>query len=155
AAGIDPGCLPPIRASHEIVGAVSADAAAATGLAAGTPVIAGCADHVASAYVAGAAHDGGLRLQFGGAGDLLRSAAPPGTGPRLFIDYHLIPGLYFSNGCTATTGSLLNWILREMGGGAASQARAAGLSPHAWLDRQAESVPAGAEGLVLLPYMLG
>ncbi|MFO1057717.1 MAG: FGGY family carbohydrate kinase [Dongiaceae bacterium] len=155
AAGIAPAALPPIRASHEIVGSVTAAAAAATGLAAGTPVIAGCADHVASAYVAGAAHDGDLVLKFGGAGDILLSTAQPVADPRLFIDYHLIPGLYFSNGCTATTGSLLNWMVREMGGGAAAEARAAGLSPHAWLDRQAAEVPPGAEGLVLLPYMLG
>src|SRR5262249_13544290 len=143
------------RASHEIVGAVSAEAAAATGLAAGTPVIAGCADHVASAYVAGAAHGGDLVLKFGGAGDILLSTAQPVTDPRLFIGYHLAPGLYFSNGCTATTGSLLNWILRELGAGAVAEARAAGLSPHAWLDRRAAEVPPGAEGLVLLPYMLG
>ena len=40
-------------ASHEVIGEVTREAAAATGLAAGTPVVAGCADHVASAFVAG------------------------------------------------------------------------------------------------------
>ena len=73
-AGIAPALLPPIHASHEIVGRVSAEAAAATGLAAGTPVVAGCADHVASAFVAGAARQGDLVLKFGGAGDILLSA---------------------------------------------------------------------------------
>ena len=50
---IDPAVLPPPRASHEIIGTVNREASSATGLAEGTPVIAGCADHVASAYVAG------------------------------------------------------------------------------------------------------
>jgi xylulokinase len=154
-AGIVPGLLPPIRASHEIVGCVSAEAAAATGLAAGTPVVAGCADHVASAYVAGASQEGDLVLKFGGAGDILLSTGKQVTDPRLFIDYHIIPGLYFSNGCTATSGSLLNWIVRQLAGGEQAAASAAGLSIHAWLDRLASEVPAGSEGLVLLPYFLG
>jgi xylulokinase len=154
-AGIALALLPQIRASHEIVGQVSAEAAAATGLAAGTPVVAGCADHVASAFVAGAARQGDLVLKFGGAGDILLSADQPVTDPRLFIDYHIISGLYFSNGCTATSGSLLNWIVRELAGGEQDAAAAAGLKIHAWLDRLASEVPAGAEGLVLLPYFLG
>ena len=38
---IDPSVLPPVRASHEIIGKVTPEAAHLTGLAAGTPVIAG------------------------------------------------------------------------------------------------------------------
>jgi xylulokinase len=154
-AGIAPELLPPIRASHEIVGAVTAEAAAATGLAAGTPVIAGCADHVASAYVAGACQEGDLVLKFGGAGDILLATTKPVTDARLFIDYHIVPGHYFSNGCTATSGSLLNWIVRQFAAGEGEKAAKAGLSIHAWLDRLARETPPGAEGLVLLPYFLG
>lgn len=155
AAGIDPQVLPPIRASHEVVGTVTTEAAALTGLKPGTPVVAGCADHVVSAYVAGAVLDGDLVLKFGGAGDILLSTAKPVTDPRLFIDYHIMPDHYFSNGCTATSGSLLNWIVRQLAGGEAEKARPAGLSVHAWLDRLAAKVPAGAEGVVMLPYFLG
>ncbi len=155
AAGIDAAVLPPIRASHEIVGSVTVEAAAATGLKAGTPVVAGCADHVVSAYVAGASQDGDLVLKFGGAGDILLSTAKAVTDPRLFIDYHITPGLYFSNGCTATSGSLLNWIVRQFAGGEVEKAKQAGLSVHAWLDRLATETPAGAEGVVMLPYFLG
>jgi xylulokinase len=154
-AGIVPGVLPQIRASQAIIGTVTEAAAEATGLKAGTPVIAGCADHVVSAYVAGAARDGDLVLKFGGAGDILLSTAKPATDPRLFIDYHILPDHYFSNGCTAASGSLLNWIVRELAGGEVAKAKAAGLSPHAYLDRLAAAVPAGSEGVVLLPYFLG
>jgi len=73
-AGIDPDLLPPIRTSHAVVGAIGAAAAAHTGLRPGTPVVAGCADHVASAFVCGAARNGDLVLKFGGAGDILLSA---------------------------------------------------------------------------------
>jgi len=154
-AGIGRGQLPPIRVSQEIVGAVTPDAAAATGLAEGTPVVAGCADHVVSAFVAGAVAEGDLVLKYGGAGDILLATARPVTDPRLFIDHHVVPGLWFSNGCMAASGSLLNWIVREWAAGEAPKARAAGLSVHAWLDRLAATTPAGADGLVLLPYVLG
>jgi len=154
-AGIAPAVLPPIHASQAVIGAVTEEAAKATGLKAGTPVIAGCADHVVSAYVAGAARDGDLVLKFGGAGDILLSTAKPATDPRLFIDYHILPDHYFSNGCTAASGSLLNWIVRELAGGEIAKAKAANLSPHAYLDRLAAEVPAGSEGVVLLPYFLG
>jgi xylulokinase len=154
-AGIRADVLPPIRASHAILGPITAEAAEATGLATGTPVVAGCADHVASAYVAGAARDGDLVLKFGGAGDILLSTAKAMTDPRLFIDYHILPDHYFSNGCTAATGSLLNWIVREWAGGETANAKVAGLKIHAWLDRLAADVPAGSEGVVLLPYFLG
>jgi xylulokinase len=154
-AGIPERVLPKIRASHEVLGRVSAEAARATGLEAGTPVVAGCADHVVSAYVAGAARDGDLVLKFGGAGDILLSTAKAVTDPRLFIDYHIIPDHYFSNGCTAATGSLLNWIVRQWAGGEMEKAKQAGLSIHAWLDRLAEKAAPGAEGLILLPYVLG
>ena len=154
-AGVSRETLSPIHASHEVLGGVTAEAAAATGLRAGTPVVAGCADHVASAYVAGAAKDGDLVLKFGGAGDILLSTAKAVTDPRLFIDYHILPDHYFSNGCTATTGSLLNWIVAQFAGGEVAKARDAGLPIHAWLDRLAAPVAAGAEGLILLPYFLG
>jgi xylulokinase len=154
-AGIPADALPPIRASHAILGPITPEAAHATGLAAGTPVVAGCADHVASAYVAGAARDGDLVLKFGGAGDILLSTAKAVTDSRLFIDYHILPDHYFSNGCTAATGSLLNWIVRELAGGELEKAKAAGVKIHAWLDRLASDVSPGSEGVVLLPYFLG
>ena len=87
------------------------------GLAAGTPVVAGCADHVASAFVAGIRRDGDLLLKFGGAGDILLATDRPRPDPRLFLDYHLVPGLFMPNGCMACSGAVLNWIVRELAGG--------------------------------------
>jgi xylulokinase len=110
---------------------------------------------VVSAFVAGAVTEGDLVLKYGGAGDILLATARPVTDPRLFIDHHVVPGLWFSNGCMAASGSLLNWIVREWAAGEGPKAAAAGLSPHAWLDRLAAATPAGADGLILLPYVLG
>lgn len=142
---VQPDVLPPVRRSDEVIGRVTAAAAAASGLAAGTPVVAGCADHVASAFVAGIRADGDLLLKFGGAGDILLATAQPRPDPRLFLDHHIVPGLFMPNGCMACSGAVLNWIARELAGG----------TPHAALDRQAAEVPPGADGLILLPYFLG
>jgi xylulokinase len=153
-AGLERGLLPPIRKSHEIVGGVTAEAARHTGLRAGTPVVAGCADHVASAFVCGAARNGDLVIKFGGAGDILLSSDQPIADRRLFIDYHIVPGLYFPNGCMAASGTFLNWIVRNWAGGEVDAARTAGLSVHQWLDRKAADVPP-EDDLLFLPYVLG
>ena len=150
---IAPERLPPLRQAHEIVGAVTADAARATGLAAGTPVIAGCADHVASAYVAGVVAAGDILIKFGGAGDILAATHALRPDPRLFTDYHVVPGLYMPNGCMACTGALLDWFAANFAGDAGGQAT--GHRVHRRLDRLAAAIPPGAEGVAALPYFLG
>jgi xylulokinase len=137
-----------------VVGAVTEEAARHTGLIAGTPVVAGCADHVASAFVCGAAGNGDLVLKFGGAGDILLAVDHPVTDRRLFIDHHIVPGLFFSNGCMAASGSLLNWIVHHLAGAEAENAAAGGLTQHQHLDRLAAQVPLDGS-LLLLPYVLG
>ena len=138
--------LPPIRDPHEVIGAITAQAAAATGLAEGTPVVAGCADHVASAFVAGVVDDGDLLVKFGGAGDILLATQDLKPDPRLFVDYHIVPGLHLTNGCMAASGSVLKWIARELGRDTLRYAE---------LDALAAETPPGADGLILLPYFLG
>ncbi|MGX9966871.1 FGGY-family carbohydrate kinase [Roseomonas sp. F4] len=142
-AGITRAQLPPLRAGHEVVGHVTTQAAAFTGLAAGTPVVAGAADHVASAFAAGIARPGDALIKFGGAGDILLATDRPIPDARLFLDYHLAPGLFLPNGCMASSGAVLNWLAALLG------------RDHAALDALAAEAPPGAAGLLLLPYFLG
>ncbi|MDH3660779.1 MAG: FGGY-family carbohydrate kinase [Alphaproteobacteria bacterium] len=148
---IDPGVLPPVRASHEIIGQVTPEAARLTGLAVGTPVIAGSADHITSAFVAGIRKDGDCLIKFGGAGDIMLAAASPKPDPRLFLDFHIVPGKFMPNGCMACSGAVLNWILSALAG----QAIQAEKNPHSALDRLAAEIAPGADGLLMLPYFLG
>ncbi|MFO1067672.1 MAG: FGGY family carbohydrate kinase [Geminicoccaceae bacterium] len=143
--GIGKHQLPPVRDGHAVVGAVTAAAAAHTGLAEGTAVVAGCADHIASAFVAGVREAGDCLIKFGGAGDIMLATAEPRPDPRLFLDFHIVPGLFMPNGCMAASGAVLNWFVAELGGGRS----------HAELDRLAEASPPGARDLVALPYFLG
>jgi sugar (pentulose or hexulose) kinase len=138
-----------VRAPHEVVGEVTRGAARETGLSAGTPVVAGSADHVAAALAAQAA-PGEVVLKIGGAGDVLFAVDRFAPDPRLYIDYHDVPGLFLLNGCMATSGSLVKWLAAEC-----ARELGAGEDAYARLDAEAAATPAGSDGLVALPYFLG
>lgn len=143
--GLRSEVIPPLVAAHETIGVVSAGAADATGLPAGAAVLGGAADHIASAFVAGLADPGDVLLKFGGAGDVIAIADRAEPDRRLFLDYHLVPGLYAPNGCMAASGSLLRWLAALVGGGLTL----------AELDAEAATVSPGADGVRALPYFLG
>jgi xylulokinase len=69
------------------------------------------------------------------------------------MDYHIVPGLYFPNGCMAAGGNLLNWIITNFGQVAVQNSGEAGLTPHQWLDM--EAAKRGRSELLFLPYILG
>lgn len=149
------GAVPELAASHAVIGHVTPEAAARTGLAAGTKVVAGAADMIASALAAGITEPGQVLLKFGGAVDILVATDRVLPDPRLYLDYHLVAGLFMPNGCMSTGGSGLNWFARTFGAGEKARADAIGLSLHQHLDRLAAVRPAGATGLIVLPYFLG
>ncbi len=152
AGGIAIDQVAPLAHSRSIVGAVTHQAALATGLQAGTPVVAGLADHVGSAWAAGVQGPGDMLVKLGGAGDILLASDEARPDARVFLDYHPVPGLYMPNGCMACSGSLLNWFASHFGGAAQDQP---GTSRHQQLDHWAASVPAGSDGVRTLPYFLG
>jgi xylulokinase len=145
AAGWPADSLVPVLRPGEIAGFVSREAADATRLRAGTPLVVGGADHVLSAYAAGLAQPGQVLVKLGGAGDILIVADGPVVDRRLYLDRHPAPGMYLPNGCMATSGTFLRWFQRELAGGAEL----------AVLDREADVSGPGAGGLVCLPYLLG
>ncbi|MGE0716386.1 MAG: FGGY-family carbohydrate kinase [Alphaproteobacteria bacterium] len=150
--GLGRAQVPPIRRPTEIVGAVTAVAAMATGLTAGTPVIAGVADHAASTFAAGVVAEGDVLLKFGGSGDVMAATRAPIGDPRLYNDFHVVPGLYMPNGCMATSGAALNWLAATVAAGLRPEE---GATVHQALDRLAAATTAGSDGLVFLPYLLG
>jgi xylulokinase len=141
--------FPAKHASHSVLGGVTAAAAGETLLPEGLPVFGGAADHIASALAAGLVEPGDVLLKFGGAGDIVVASDIARPDPRLFLDYHLAPGLYAPNGCMAASGSALNWLAANLRLEAPSE------NPHAALDRLAGAIPAGSDGVLCLPYFLG
>ncbi|MCA2409575.1 FGGY-family carbohydrate kinase (plasmid) [Rhizobium leguminosarum bv. viciae 248] len=147
--------IPRKAASHEVLGHLTNEAAKATGLAPGTPVIGGAADMIASAFGAGINKAGDVLLKFGGAVDILTATDVVRPDRRMFLDYHLVPGLYMPNGCMSTGGSGLNWFISTFAGREQIAAKAEGISVHHYLDRLAAACAPGADGLTILPYFLG
>lgn len=154
-AHLTPGMVPDKVGSAEIIGHVSAQAAAQSGLAQGTPVVGGAADHIASAYAAGVLASGDVLLKFGGAADIMIATDTARPDPRMFLDYHIIPGLFMPNGCMSTGGSGLNWFIAQFAKAEAAEAAKRGISPHQYLDELASDVPPGADGVTFIPYLLG
>ena len=142
---IDRSWLGEIHWPADVAGQVTPQAAAHTGLKAGTPVVAGSADHIASAFSAGLKAPGDLLVKLGGAGDILYSLDDLIIDARLFLDYHVIPGKYLLNGCMAASGSIIKWFKQHFAGDA----------DYLQLDAEGLSTPAGSEGLIMLPYFLG
>jgi len=142
---IDRGLLAEVHWPSEIIGQVTSQAAAVTGLKAGTPVVAGSADHIASSFSSGLKNQGDLLVKLGGAGDIMICLDDIVVDERLFLDYHDIPGKFIASGCMASSGSLIKWFRNQF----------APQMDYTDLDKAAEAIPAGSEGLILLPYFLG
>jgi xylulokinase len=142
AAALSPTLIPRIAAAGDQVGALSEEAAAATGLLAGTPLIVGGADHVLSAFGAGVENEGDWLVKLGGAGDILVASDSPRVDPRFYLDAHAIPGRWLPNGCMATSGSLIRWFQALTGG-----------EDLVAMDREAAVRPPA--DLLCLPYFLG
>ena len=145
AAGIDKAALGPIRDPRQVIGGITETVAARTGLRANVPVVAGMADHVSSAFAAGLAEHGDLLVKLGGSVDVLACSDRPLLDARLYLDAHPSPGLWLPNGCMASGGSGVRWFQRELAAGA----------PLDVLDAEAAATAPGAEGVVMLPYLLG
>ena len=141
-AGINRAVLPPAADPGTVVGAVSAAAAAQTGLLPGTPIVVGGADHVLSAYAAGLSSPGDWLVKLGGAGDILVVTGEVLVDQRLYLDAHPRQGLWLPNGCMATSGSLIRWFQSVSGGTSVAEL-------------EAEAATAGPAELVCLPYFLG
>ena len=146
-AGIKPGVIPPVADPGTVIGEVSRSAAAETGLRPGTPIVAGGADHVLSAYAAGLASPGDWLVKLGGAGDILVVSDHPLVDERLYLDAHPVAGLWLPNGCMATSGSLIRWFQ--------SVSASASSSPAPVAELEAEALAATPAELICLPYFLG
>src|SRR5260370_586139 len=144
ALGVEPAWLPEIKPSHAIAGRVTAAAARETGLREGPPVAVGGADFAASTLAAGVTEPGEACLMLGTAGNLIMPLAAPDFDTRLINSHHVGCDRYLALGGTLS-GALQEWFRSIAAPGA----------PFDTLDAEAAAVPAGADGLRLLPYLQG
>lgn len=150
AAGIDPGLLPEVAAATDLAGRITEEAAAATGLLAGTPVVVGAGDVPASQVGAGATGHGDAHVSLGTAVyfgiTLDRPAADPGR--QLGVLGHMDPKRYILWLEIATGGGALAWLLRLLG--------QAGAAPdYAEIDRLVAARLDDEGSLLFAPWLSG
>jgi xylulokinase len=152
AMNLSPELLPEVGSSTEILSTVSARAAAATGLTAGTPIVGGGADNACGAVGVGAVAPGAVVASWGTSGTVLCPTAAPRVDPllRAHTFCHAVPDTWYVMGVMLTAGAAFAWHQRELARELAKNEDAADL-----LDREAARVPIGALGLTFLPYLQG
>ena len=151
--GIDAAILPVCHESQTVSAQVSRSGAALFGLDAGIPVVGGGGDAVIQTLGSGVASPGALQTTIGTAGIVATPLAAPVENPggRLQIFCNLSPDSWHCMGVSLNAGGALSW-LRALLAGAASGGGAPGFDE---LIAKAEQVPAGSDGLLFLPYLMG
>jgi sugar (pentulose or hexulose) kinase len=146
--------LPELAPSAEVVGQIQAEGAAATGLVAGTPIVAGAGDYACATLGCGVTEVGQVAQMLGTAGNFL---IPMGDtidpDPRLVNIMHL-DGEYLTAG-SIYAGGVLQWFRNELGQPEVIAGAQTGKSAYQLLDERAAKIAPGAEGLLLLPYFMG
>lgn len=157
ALGVPSEWMPPAAESALVTAYTSSEAAAATGLVKGTPIVAGAGDQAAQAVGSGIVEEGLLSVTTGTSGVVFASsdryrAEPEG---RLHAFCHAVPGRWHLMGVMLSAGGSFRWYRDTFGEAERRDATASGHDPYDLLTTSAESVPPGAEGLLFLPYLTG
>lgn len=143
--GIREELLPPLYECHQVVGTIHEKAAAETGLAVGTPVVAGGLDAACGTLGAGVVKPGQTQEQGGQAGGMSLCMDRFAADKRLILGCHVVPGMWLLQGGTTGGGGALKW-LRET------------CCPDltfAQMSELAAATPPGSGGVTFLPYMAG
>lgn len=155
ALGIPTQILPDIHPCHEVIGTVTKAAAAQSGLAEGTPVVAGGLDAACGTLGAGVIHAGETQEQGGQAGGMSICIDSYKADPRLILSCHVVPGKWLLQGGTTGGGGAMRWLEKEFGAFEREEGRRTGKSSLDLFNEAAGSVPPGSDGLIFLPYMAG
>jgi xylulokinase len=144
---INPAWLPPTFEGTAVTGHIAPQAAEATGLKAGTPVVGGGGDQSAQAVGVGAVEPGIVALTLGTSGVVFASTNEPFIEPegRLHAFCHAVPGRWHLMGVMLSAAGSLRWYRDTLVPGTDFDTL---LAP-------AADVSPGSEGLLFLPYLTG
>lgn len=155
--GIPRDWMPRVYESPEVTGRITAAAAAATGLAEGTPVVGGGGDQAAGAVGNGIVETGIVSSTVGTSGVVFAFADEPLMDPglRLHTFCHAVPGKWHVMGVMLSAGGSLQWYRDTFCSEEKARAAELGVDPYELITAQAAEAPVGCEGLVFLPYLTG
>lgn len=144
---LDPALFPPTHEGPEVTGALTPEAADATGLRAGTPVVAGGGDQSANAAGVGAIDPGLMALSLGTSGVVFAATERPivEARGRVHAFCHAVPDRWHLMSVMLSAAGSLRWFRDAIAPGVGFAA----------LDEEAATVPPGSDGLWFLPYLTG
>lgn len=142
-AGLTPDMLPPVLKPTDLAGTVTEQAALATGLVAGTPVICGTTDTVMEIFASGAVEKGDMTVKLATAGRICVITDKPCPDRHLVNYSHVIDGLWYPGTATKAAAASYRWYRDTFGGS------------YAELDKDAAKIAIGCDGLRFHPYLNG
>jgi xylulokinase len=148
--------LPRVFESPEVASRVSEEGARATGLRAGIPVVAGAGDQAAGAVGMGIVRPGAVSATIGTSGVVFAATASPFLDPqgRIHTFCHAVPNRWHVMGVTQAAGYSLRWF-RDQFGAALAAPGDPQRDPYDLLLDEAGQAPAGSDGLLWAPYLMG
>ena len=160
--GIDPKIIPERYHCQDIIGEITPAAAAATGLVAGTPVAAGQVDFNAGCIAAGVTEPGDIMANLGTVGnfgvifkDVDFAYSDIGLS-MINLNFTVgSPHTYMTIPSTLTGGQSIRYLRDQFSRYEIEVERVLGVSSYDLLNLEAAKVPAGSDGLIILPYLMG
>jgi xylulokinase len=145
--GLDLAWFPPTFEGPDLTGSITRTAADATGLRAGTPVVAGGGDQAANAVGVGVVAEGGVALSLGTSGVIFAATSSPLHAPRgqVHAFCHAVPDRWHLMSVMLSAAGSLRWFRDALAPG----------EDFGELARSAASVEAATDGLFFLPYLSG
>jgi xylulokinase len=155
--GIPKTWMADVSESTEITSKVNAEAAALTGLIAGTPIAGGGGDQAAQAVGCGIVEEGLISATFGTSGVVFAHSRQYRGEPegKLHAFCAAVPGEWHLMGVMLSAAGSLQWFRDALGGEEVAAWKAGGKHPYAKFDEMAATVAPGADGLTFLPYLTG
>lgn len=149
--------LPPLFESNDVAGELQRDAAAATGLAASTPVVAGGGDQACGAVGVGVVREGIASVALGTSGVVFvhDDSYQADKACRLHSFCHGVPGKWHRMGVMLSAGGSFQWWKNHFAFEELERAQEQGRDVYELLTSLAETAPLGSEGLLFLPYLTG
>jgi xylulokinase len=149
--------LPEVFESDIITAKVSSESASVTGLVKDTPIVGGGSDNAAGAIGSGIVKNGRISDSIGTSGVIFASSDEPLYDPqgRLHSFCHAIPKKWHLTGVTLAAAGSLRWYFESFGPNPDVIKKFPDLDGYDLLDKQANRIAAGSDGLIFLPYLSG
>ncbi|RLE70761.1 MAG: xylulokinase [Thermoprotei archaeon] len=149
--------FPEPRFSDEVVGEVSEEAARQTGLAPGIPVVAGGGDRGCEVLGAGVLGPDRVEESTGTGSTTATTIDEPLLDPemRIVVTVHVIRGKWSVEAGMSTAGAILRWFRDNFAQGENILAYLTRRRAYEYMDMEAEYIPPGSNGLIVLPFFAG